>query len=69
MLRGEEERGSMDVLLSLPREPRAGRAAEAGGAVDGAAAMVGCIIGLLTLPGGARVCMPTLAWAARCSLA
>jgi ABC-2 type transport system permease protein len=54
MLRGEEERGSMDVLLSLP--PGRGRVAlEKLAAIWTALLGMGLLIGLLTYAGGMRV--------------
>ena len=54
MLRGEEERGSMDVLLSMPR--RRGRVAlEKLAAMWTALLLMGLLIGLLTYAGGMRV--------------
>jgi ABC-2 type transport system permease protein len=54
MLRGEEERGSMDALLSLPRG-RARVALEKLAAMWTALLLMGLIIGLLTFAGGQRV--------------
>lgn len=54
MLRGEEERGSMDVLLSLPRG-RVRVALEKLAAMWTALLLMGLIIGLLTFVGGQRV--------------
>ena len=54
MLRGEEERGSMDVLLSLPRG-RARMAAEKVAALWTALLAMGVIIGLLTYGSGLAV--------------
>lgn len=51
LLRGEEERGSMDVLLSLPR-PRARVALEKLAAMWTALLAMGLIIGLLTFAAG-----------------
>jgi ABC-2 type transport system permease protein len=53
MLRGEEERGSLDVLLSLPRG-RARVALEKLAAMWAALVAMGLIIGLLTFAAGAR---------------
>jgi ABC-2 type transport system permease protein len=53
MLRGEEERGSLDVLLSLPRG-RARVALEKLAAMWTALLAMGLIIGLLTFVAGAR---------------
>src|SRR5512140_2921335 len=50
-LRGEEERGSMDVLLSLPR-PRARVALEKIAAIWTALLAMGILIGLLAFAGG-----------------
>src|SRR5438094_5276763 len=54
MLRGEEERGSMDVLLSLPRG-RIRVALEKLAAIWTALLAMGLLIGLLTFAGGLRV--------------
>jgi ABC-2 type transport system permease protein len=54
MLRGEEERGSMDALLSLPRG-RARVALEKLAAMWTALLAMGLLIGLLTFASGARV--------------
>ena len=54
MLRGEEERGSMDVLLSLPRG-RARVALEKLAAMWVALLLMGLLIGLLTFAAGASV--------------
>jgi polyether ionophore transport system permease protein len=54
MLRGEEERGSMDALLSLPRS-RARVALEKLAAMWTALLLMGLLIGLLTFAGGSRV--------------
>jgi polyether ionophore transport system permease protein len=54
MLRGEEERGSMDVLLSLPRA-RARVALEKLAAMWTALLGMAVLIGLLTFAGGSRV--------------
>ena len=54
ILRGEEERGSMDVLLSLPRG-RVRVALQKLAAVWTALLGMGLIIGLLTFAGGTRV--------------
>ncbi len=54
MLRGEEERGSMDVLLSLPRG-RARVALEKLAAMWMALLLMGLLIGLLTFAAGASV--------------
>ncbi len=54
MLRGEEERGSLDVLLSQPRG-RARIALEKLAAVWTALLVMGLLIGLLTFVGGVRV--------------
>ncbi|HET6310843.1 MAG TPA: ABC transporter permease subunit [Candidatus Nitrosotalea sp.] len=51
MLRGEEDRGSMDVLLSLPR-PRLNVALEKLAAIWTALLAMGLLIGLLTFAGG-----------------
>ena len=51
MLRGEEERGSMDVLLSLPR-PRLNVALEKLAAMWTALLLMGLLIGLLAFAGG-----------------
>ena len=53
MLRGEEDRGSMDVLLSLPR-PRLNVALEKLAAMWTALFMMGVLIGLLAFAGGAK---------------
>ncbi|HKB34674.1 MAG TPA: ABC transporter permease subunit [Candidatus Dormibacteraeota bacterium] len=53
MLRGEEDRGSMDVLLSLPR-PRLNVALEKLAAMWTALFMMGFLIGLLAFAGGAK---------------
>jgi len=53
MLRGEEERGSMDVLLSLPR-PRLNVAIEKLAAMWTALLVMGVLIGLLAFAGGAK---------------
>lgn len=53
MLRGEEERGSLDVLLSLPR-PRLRVALEKLAAIWTALLAMGLLIGLLTVAGGRR---------------
>ena len=53
MLRGEEERGSMDVLLSLPR-PRLNVAIEKLAAMWTALLVMGVLIGLLGFAGGAK---------------
>jgi ABC-2 type transport system permease protein len=53
MLRGEEDRGSMDVLLSLPR-PRLNVALEKLAAMWTALCMMGVLIGLLAFAGGAK---------------
>jgi len=53
MLRGEEERGSMDVLLSLPR-PRLNVAIEKLAAMWTALLLMGVLIGLLAFAGGAK---------------
>ena len=54
MLRGEEERGSMDVLLSMPRG-RGRVALEKLAAIWTALLVMGLLIGLLTYVGGMRV--------------
>jgi len=54
MLRGEEDRGSMDVLLSLPRG-RVRVALEKVAAMWTALLAMGLVIGLLTFAGGAKV--------------
>jgi ABC-2 type transport system permease protein len=54
MLRGEEDRGSMDVLLSLPRG-RGRVALEKLAAIWTALLGMGLLIGLLTFAGGMRV--------------
>jgi ABC-2 type transport system permease protein len=51
MLRGEEDRGSMDVLLSLPR-PRVRVALEKVAAMGTALLVMGLLIGLLAYAGG-----------------
>ena len=51
MLRGEEDRGSMDVLLSLPR-PRMRVALEKVAAMWTALLVIGLLIGLLAFAGG-----------------
>jgi ABC-2 type transport system permease protein len=53
MLRGEEDRGSMDVLLSLPR-PRLSVALEKLAAMWTALFVMGVLIGLLAFGGGAK---------------
>jgi len=53
-LRGEEERGSLDVLLSLPRE-RGRVALEKLAAIWTALLLMGLLIGVLAFAGGARV--------------
>lgn len=53
MLRGEEDRGSMDVLLSLPR-PRLNVALEKLAAMWTALFVMGVVIGLLAYAGGAK---------------
>jgi ABC-2 type transport system permease protein len=53
MLRGEEDRGSMDVLLSLPR-PRLSVAFEKLAAMWTALLVMGVLIGLLAFAGGAK---------------
>ncbi|HXI95670.1 MAG TPA: ABC transporter permease subunit [Candidatus Acidoferrum sp.] len=53
MLRGEEERGSMDVILSLPR-PRLNVAIEKLAAMWTALLLMGVLIGLLAFAGGAK---------------
>jgi ABC-2 type transport system permease protein len=53
MLRGEEERGSMDVLLSLPR-PRWRVALEKLGALWSALLATGVLIGFLAFAGGKK---------------
>jgi ABC-2 type transport system permease protein len=54
MLRGEEERGSLDVLLSAPRG-RVGVALEKLAALWTALLIFGVIVGLLTYAGGAKL--------------
>jgi polyether ionophore transport system permease protein len=54
ILRGEEERGSMDVLLSLPRG-RGRVALEKLAAIWTALLLMGLLIGILTYAGGMRV--------------
>jgi len=54
MLRGEEDKGAMDVLLSLPRD-RARVALEKVAAVWTALLAMGLLIGFLTFAGGAKV--------------
>jgi polyether ionophore transport system permease protein len=54
MLRGEEDRGSMDVLLSLPRN-RVRVALEKVGAMWTALLAMGVLVGLLAFAGGAKV--------------
>ncbi len=54
MLRGEEERGSMDVLLSMPRG-RGRVALEKLFAIWTALLLMGLLIGLMTYAGGMRV--------------
>ncbi len=54
MLRGEEDRGSMDVLLSLPR-PRLNVALEKLAAMWTALLAMGVLIGLLAFAGGAKL--------------
>jgi ABC-2 type transport system permease protein len=54
MLRGEEERGSMDVLLTMPRG-RGRVALEKLAAMWTALLLMGVLIGLLTYAGGMRV--------------
>jgi polyether ionophore transport system permease protein len=54
MLRGEEDRGSMDVLLSLPRN-RVRVALEKVAAMWTALLAMGILIGLLAFAGGAKV--------------
>src|ERR1700737_4880710 len=53
MLRGEEESGTLDVLLSVPR-PRVRVALEKLGAIWTALVAIGLIIGLLTVGGGQK---------------
>src|SRR6202171_1062332 len=53
MLRGEEDRGSLDVLLSLPR-PRLNVALEKLAAMWTALFLMGVLIGLLAFAGGAK---------------
>src|SRR5437763_496989 len=53
MLRGEEDRGSLDMLLSLPR-PRPGVALEKLAAMWTALLAKGLLIGLLTFAGGQK---------------
>src|SRR5260370_36711398 len=53
MLRGEEDRGSMDVLLSLPR-PRLRVALEKLAAMWTALLLMGVLIGLLAFAGGKK---------------
>src|SRR5258708_20005172 len=57
MLRGEEDRGSMDVLLSLPR-PRLNVALEKLAAMWTAIFPMGLLIGLLPFAGGAKFGAP-----------
>jgi ABC-2 type transport system permease protein len=54
MLRGEEDKGSMDVLLSLPRN-RTRVAMEKVAAIWTALLAMGLLIGFLTFAGGAKV--------------
>ena len=54
MLRGEEDRGSMDVLLSLPRN-RTRVALEKVGAMWTALLAMGALVGLITFAGAAKV--------------
>jgi ABC-2 type transport system permease protein len=54
MLRGEEDRGSMDVLLSLPRN-RVRVALEKIAAMWTALLVMGVLVGLLAFAGGAKV--------------
>jgi ABC-2 type transport system permease protein len=54
MLRGEEDKGSMDVLLSLPRN-RTRVAMEKVAAIWTALLAMGVLIGFLTFAGGAKV--------------
>src|SRR2546428_3318556 len=54
MLRGEEDRGSLDMLLSLPR-PRLAVALEKLSAMWTALLAMGLLIGLLTVAGGPKV--------------
>ena len=53
MLRGEEDRGSMDVLLSLPR-PKVNVALEKLAAIWTALLLMGVLIGLLAFAGGSK---------------
>ena len=53
MLRGEEERGSLDVLLSVPR-PRVGVALEKVAAMWCALLAMGVLIGMLAFAGGQK---------------
>ena len=53
ILRGEEERGSLDMLLSLPRS-RGRAAVEKVAALGTALLLMGLLIGVLTAWGGAR---------------
>jgi ABC-2 type transport system permease protein len=53
MLRGEEDRGSMDVLLSLPR-PRLRVALEKLAAIWTALLVMGALVGLLAFAGGKK---------------
>ncbi len=53
MLRGEEDRGSLDVLLSLPR-PRLNVALEKLAAMTTALLVMGVLIGLLAFAGGRK---------------
>src|SRR2546428_6713491 len=55
MLRGEEDRGSLDMLLSLPR-PRLAVALEKLSAMWTALLAMGRLIGPLTVAGGGEVC-------------
>ena len=53
ILRGEEERGSLDMLLSLPRS-RGRAAVEKVAGLGTALLLMGLLIGVLTAWGGAR---------------
>jgi len=53
MLRGEEERGSLDMLLSLPRS-RGRAVVEKVAALGTALLLMGFLVGVLTAWGGAR---------------
>ncbi len=66
LLRGEEERGSMDALLSLPRG-RLRVALEKLAAMWTALLVMGVLITLMTFAGG-KASTRTIAWATPCSL-